>query len=90
MATQLEQMEKDFGFINEVLGKMKSNLERKSKLLPSMEKQLNEFKKEYEELNTLRNLEATVEALKKMMAWAIVEEAEAVSYINYLLLLNLV
>ncbi len=45
-------------------------------MLPELKKQLDEYRQEYEELNTLRDLENKVSKLKDMMAWAQVKEAE--------------
>jgi len=68
-------MEKDFKSIYEQLQNMESNLTRKEKVIPDMEKQVLEYEKEYRELHTIRELEEKMETLKKMMAWAQVEEA---------------
>jgi hypothetical protein len=44
--------------------------------LPELQKQLADFQRDYEELNTLRDLEKKMAGLRHMMAWAHVEEAE--------------
>jgi hypothetical protein len=47
MATQLEQMESDFIYINEQLGAMKATLTKKEKIMPDLQKQLAEYEQEY-------------------------------------------
>lgn len=50
--------------------------------MPDLEKKLREYEHEYEELNTLRDLEKKLEKLKQQMAWAHVTEAEEVRYLK--------
>ncbi len=48
-----------------------------------MRKQLEEYEREYQELNTIIELQARLEKLKQMMAWGHVVEAETVIFLNY-------
>lgn len=45
-------------------------------MIPELEKKLKECEHEYEELNTLRDLEKKMKRYQQMMAWAHVKEAE--------------
>ncbi|EFA83245.1 structural maintenance of chromosome protein [Heterostelium album PN500] len=75
-ATQLDQMKKDFNFIDDNIKEINSILEKKNYIIDEMEKKVAEYTKEYKELQKVFNLETSVQELKEKLAWSYVVEIE--------------
>jgi len=75
-ATQLHQMQKDFQFIHEQIEVMKVTLARKRRVLPEMEKQVQEYEREFNDMTQLQKLRDTIRDLKHQLAWATVQIKE--------------
>jgi ribulose kinase len=71
-------MQKDFHFIHEQVEIMKSILSRKKKALPEMEKQVQDYEREYNDMTQLEKLREKIRDLKHQLAWATVQIKEEV------------
>jgi len=76
VATQLEQMRKDFTFVTEQVLIMNGTLDRKRQLLPDMKSKVEEYRREYNDMHQIKKLEEKVREMKNMLSWAYVVEKE--------------
>eukprot|EP00026_Physarum_polycephalum_P000990 Phypoly_transcript_00991.p1 GENE.Phypoly_transcript_00991~~Phypoly_transcript_00991.p1 ORF type:complete len:1091 (-),score=239.01 Phypoly_transcript_00991:83-3355(-) len=77
MATQMDQMKKDFEKVEEHIIEMKAILKKKEMMLPELAKQYKELEREYHDIQQMKDLEEDIAKLKKQLAWAFPLEKEA-------------
>ena len=75
-ATQLEQMNHDYRFIQDQRILIFNVLENKQKVLPELEKDVLEKEERFKNLSTLQELKSKVENLKCELAWSHVAQLE--------------
>lgn len=75
-STQLEQMSRDYRYINEQQKTIEDVLKRKEKMIPEMEKEVLDKEQRFKDLATLQELRSKVDNLKSELAWSQVAQLE--------------
>ncbi|XP_064625837.1 structural maintenance of chromosomes protein 6-like isoform X2 [Lineus longissimus] len=75
-ATQLEQMKLDYAYANDQRENTMEIISRKEKMIPQLEKEVQEWQQKFKAVLGLDELRKKVEELKKEMAWALVANKE--------------
>jgi len=76
VATQLEQIKKDFAFIDSQVSVIRSTLERKRVLVPEMRKTVEGLKAEFDEVKSIQGTQEEVKQAKRKLAWSYVVQLE--------------
>ncbi|EGG13304.1 structural maintenance of chromosome protein [Cavenderia fasciculata] len=71
-ATQLDQMKKDYLFINDQIKGSEQELDKKGIIIKEMEKKVEALSKEFKDLQAVVDLEQKVQHLKEQLAWSYV------------------